>query len=71
MGRRYVIPRHELAGNVAATDAHHVKNRRIRGLGQLEPLLNHIDDTGQIGARIQEPHLCFHCKRVTSLLHNA
>ena len=32
VGGSYVVPCKKLAGNVAATDAHHVKNRCVRGL---------------------------------------
>ena len=71
VGRCHVIPSNKLARHVTTADPHHVENRRVRGLRQLKALFHHVDDTGQIGSRVQEPHLRLHGESIASLLHDA
>ena len=66
-----VVVGDESAMHVAGADAHHQHHRRVARLGQLEPLLDELDDGRQIGTRIEQPHLRLHRERVRALLHDA
>ena len=70
-GRPAVVARDEAAVHVAGADPHHQHHRRVARLGELEPLLDHPHDGGQIRARIEQPHLRLHREGVGALLHDA
>ena len=69
--RRHVVPGDELAGDMAGADAHHQEQRGVAGFRQGEAVLDHVDDMGQVGPGVQQPHLGFHGEGVGALLHDA
>ena len=69
-GRAAVVAGGELAGHVAGADPQLQHDGGVGGLRQFEPLLHHVDDAGQIGARVQQPHLRLHGEGVGALLHD-
>ena len=71
VGRSHIIPSNKLARHMTTADPHHVENRRVGCFRQLKALFHHVDDTGQIGSRVQEPHLRLHGERIATLLHDA
>ena len=58
----------EAAVHVAGADAQLEEHRRARGLGQFKALFHHLGDGGQIGARVEQPHLRFGGEGVGTLL---
>src|SRR3546814_17292164 len=60
----------EGARHVARAHAHLEHHRGVRGFRKLETLLDRIDDAGEVGAGIEQPHLRFHGKGVGPLLHD-
>jgi hypothetical protein len=58
----------ERALHVAGADAHLEHHRRARGLGELERLLDHLDQLRQVGARVEQPDLRLHGEGVAALL---
>ena len=65
-----VVLAFEGPGDMAAADAHHQHDRRVRGLGQLEPVADRLNDRGQVRARVQQPELRLHRKGVAAFLHD-
>ena len=70
-GRPAVVARDEAAVHVTGADPHHQHHRRIARLRELEPLLDHPHDGGQVRAWIEQPHLRLHREGVGALLHDA
>ena len=69
--RALVVLGRELAGDVAGADAQLHHDRRVARLRQLEALLHHADDGGQVGPRIEQPHRRFQRVGVGALLDHA
>ena len=57
--------------HVAGADAEFHHNWRVGDLGEIVGLLDQIDDPGEVGARIEKPHLRLHRKGVAALLNDA
>ncbi len=53
---------------MTGADAQLEHHRRARDLGELEGLLDHLDDLRQVGPRVEEPDLRLHGEGVASLL---
>ena len=45
-------------------------DRRVGSLGQLEAVLDRLDDRRQIGARVEQPDLDLHGEGMAALLHD-
>ena len=65
-----VVAGGEAAMHMASTDAQLQHHRGVAGLGQLKTHLHGFDHAGQIGARIEQPNLRLHGKRMAALLHD-
>jgi hypothetical protein len=66
-----VVLGHEAAVHVAGADAQFQHHRRSRRFRQLEALLDHRHDAGQVGPRVEQPDLRLHREGVRALLHDA
>ena len=69
--RRLVVLGGEAAVHVAGADAELHHDRRVGDLGEVVGLLHQIDDQGQVGARVEQPHLRLHREGVAALLNDA
>ena len=68
--RPLVVLRREMPVHVAAADAHQKHDRRVRGFGQLEAVLDRLDDRRQVGPGVEQPDLALHGEGVAALLHD-
>ena len=66
-----VVLGREAAGDVAGADAELHHDRRVRGLGQLEPLLDQLDHPRVVGAGVHQPGRALHGEGVGALLDDA
>ena len=69
-GGALVVLGDEAAVHMAGADAHFQHDRRVRRLGQLEAVLDRLDDRFQVWPRIEQPDLRLHGEGVRALLHD-
>ncbi|SPF36238.1 hypothetical protein SBA4_1840017 [Candidatus Sulfopaludibacter sp. SbA4] len=69
--RAHVVLRAEAAVHVARADAQLQHDGRVAGFGEGEPLFDRAHDGGQVGARVEQPHLRLHGEGVGAFLHDA
>ena len=70
-GRLSVVLGDEGTVQVAGAKAQFEDDRGVARLGELEALLDHVDDRREVRSWIEEPHLGFHREGVGPLLHDA
>ncbi|CAB4880947.1 unannotated protein [freshwater metagenome] len=75
LGDREIGPPVVLCGErsvqVAGPQAQFEDDRGVADLGELEAFFDHVNDRGEIRARVQKPHLRLHGEGMGSLLHDA
>src|SRR5207302_7032278 len=74
LARRYcglfIVLRDEASLDVARADAQLHHHRGVRGFGELEAALDHLDDRRQVRTRVEQPHQRLEREGVAALLRD-